>query len=121
MELFLMEDLELKVLYLLLIGHVFGDFVFQSDYMAKAKNTRVAYDERKSLVEAYIVLWAHSAVHGYFVYLVTGSIVLGLAETFVHAMIDNAKCNGVFGYGVDQALHVGCKVVWFVVAVLLIW
>ena len=43
---------------------------------------------------------------------VTGSITLGVLETLSHMLIDDFKCANRISYDLDQALHVGCKVVW---------
>jgi len=43
---------------------------------------------------------------------VTGSLFLGLAETLAHSAIDYGKCDGAYGFNIDQLLHVVCKVVW---------
>ena len=48
--------------------------------------------------------------------MVTGSLVLGLAEVVLHGAIDVAKCGGRISYTTDQGMHVACKVVWSVLA-----
>ena len=58
----------------------------------------------------YYWLTAHALVHGGAVYLVTGSLVLGIVETLLHWFIDFSKCEGWLNFHQDQALHVGCKV-----------
>ena len=61
-------------------------------------------------------LLGHALIHGGIVGLVTGSGALGFAEVAIHAMTDRAKCAGRFGIHVDQAIHIGCKLVWLIIA-----
>jgi hypothetical protein len=49
--------------------------------------------------------------------LLTGSVYLGTAEFFVHWIIDDSKCAGHLDYDWDQIHHLGCKIVWTVLAV----
>lgn len=96
-------------LFLLMIGgHAIGDYALQSDFLAKAKNHKAPLLG----VPWYQALFAHSAIHGVIVGLITGSWVLGLAETIAHAMTDYGKSHGVITYNQDQALHVIHKAVW---------
>lgn len=103
-----------ELLFLLLIGHAFADYAFQNDFMAQAKNHRMALGK---MYWPY-VLPAHGLIHGGFVYVVTGSLVLAVAETVVHSIIDWCKCDGKIGFHTDQWLHIGCKVLW---VILLAW
>lgn len=61
-------------------------------------------------------LGLHAGLHGLAVGVVTLSPGLGLAEMAAHAAIDYLKINGRIGSRADQALHVGCKVIWAVIA-----
>jgi hypothetical protein len=54
-------------------------------------------------------------MHGAFVSLATGSILLGILETMAHAIIDFGKCEGYYHIVTDQILHVECKVLWLVI------
>jgi hypothetical protein len=88
--------------------HYLCDFALQSEFMAKGKN------RFKPLAHTHWFhpMMAHCAVHGGSVYLLTGSVGLGLLETVAHFAIDYSKCGGRFGEHVDQALHIACKVLW---------
>ena len=110
---------EIALLFALLAGHALVDFSLQTEWMARAKSRHAgppaAYDPKlHGPVQAIwpYVLSAHALQHGLAVYLVTGQLVLGLAETVAHALIDFAKCERLYGIHTDQALHVACKVLW---------
>jgi Protein of unknown function (DUF3307) len=96
----------------LLIGHAAADFVFQTDTMARAKSRHSEFggSQGASFPPWYYWLTAHSLVHGGAVYLLTGSMLLGLVETALHCVIDFAKCERWIGFHQDQALHIVCKV-----------
>jgi hypothetical protein len=49
--------------------------------------------------------------------LITGVPLLGLAEWVLHWLIDWGKCRKRYNLGVDQGLHLGCKVLWVVLLV----
>ena len=94
--------------YMLVIGHYLFDFGLQSKFMADGKN------RRKPLpgVPWFHPMIAHCVLHGGAVYFVTGSMTLGLLETAAHFAIDDSKCDERFGWHVDQALHLACKLLW---------
>lgn len=97
-----------EILLLLLVGHALADYPLQGDFLAKAKNRANPIPG----VPWYHGLIPHAAIHGGFVGVIAGSVWLGLAEFAVHCLIDDAKCMGRISYNTDQALHVGCKVLW---------
>jgi hypothetical protein len=104
------------VFFWLLVGHAVADFPLQAGPMAVEKCRRSASDLQRT-VPWFYWLTAHALIHGGAVFFVTGSLFLALLETVVHWLIDFAKCEGLFGIHVDQALHVGCKVLWCVLLV----
>ena len=55
---------------------------------------------------------AHSFIQGGGVFIITGSLLLGLMETIFHFIIDCLKCENKINIHTDQALHIWCKVVW---------
>lgn len=112
-----MSDLSVPQLaFALLSAHALADYPLQGDFLSKAKNRNTPIPG----IPWWQALWAHSAIHGGFVVLITGSVWLGLAEMAAHFVIDDAKCCGRIGFNTDQALHIGCKVLWLVLAVVLI-
>jgi hypothetical protein len=96
----------------LIVAHVVCDYPLQGDFLAKAKNRAAPLPG----VPWWQALGAHAAIHGGGVWLVTGSIWLGLAETVAHAVIDDRKCSGRLTFNQDQALHVALKVLWVAIA-----
>ncbi len=97
----------LGLLLLLAFAHFIGDFVLQSDRMAREKCPGAA-----GAVPWGWWLAAHGSTHGMAVALLTGAPLLGLAEALVHALIDRLKCAGRIGLPLDQLLHLACKVLW---------
>jgi hypothetical protein len=97
----------LHVLFLLAAAHAVADFPLQGAEMAKAKRPGGC-----PTIAWPMALGCHSLIHGGAVALVTGLWWLGAAETAAHALIDGAKCRGVYGMKIDQALHMGCKLGW---------
>lgn len=93
--------------------HALADFPLQGDYIAKQKSRAQADN-----VQIWIVaLSAHSVIHAGGVWLISGSLGLGMVELVTHAAIDVAKGEGKFGLVTDQLLHLGCKVVYAVLLV----
>ncbi|MFV1536964.1 DUF3307 domain-containing protein [Phaeobacter sp. JH204B] len=104
----------METLLLLLFAHALADYPLQGDFLSKAKNHRAPIPG----VPWYQALVSHSAIHAGFVGVITGSIVLALAEFVVHTATDYAKCAGKISYNTDQAIHISCKVIW---AIACIW
>jgi hypothetical protein len=120
----------MTIFLLMLFGHALADYPLQGDFLARAKNHA---DPIPGVPWIHGLLW-HSIIHGGAVGIITDSVVLGVAETLTHMLIDYAKCGGWFGswigaatskghhinaraFHVDQALHVACKVLWAFVAI----
>ena len=95
----------------LIVGHAVCDYPLQGDFLARGKNHKAPLTG----VPWYQCLFAHAAIQGGAVALTTGSAALGVAEFFAHGLIDYGKCDGWFGFNVDQALHFACKAVWLAV------
>ncbi len=108
----------MRVLFLLLCGHAGADFMLQTPWVAQNKNrhsTPAGYDPKlhgpKQTIWPY-VLTAHALTHGAFVYLATGSVLLGALETAAHWAIDFGKCERWYGIHADQWMHIGLKLAW---------
>lgn len=102
----------IQLFLVLVMGHFLGDFGLQSDRMALEK----CRGRGKTLPWQWWLV-SHAAIHGFLVSVVTGVAWLGLAEWLVHMVIDHGKCRHRYNLGVDQLLHIGCKVVWVVLIV----
>lgn len=97
------------LLFQLLCFHALCDYPLQSDFLAKGKNHRNPIPG----IPWYHCLVGHALIHGGAVALATGRVELGVAETVIHAITDYAKCEGVFGFDADQAVHILCKFLWW--------
>jgi hypothetical protein len=111
----------LVMFWWLMVGHAVADFWAQSDSVAKMKNrnrdpSQFAPPGQKPQKMWFYALTAHALMHGAFVALVTGSVILGLAETAAHWLIDFGKCENWYGIHADQGMHFGCKVAWVALA-----
>lgn len=96
----------LGVFFALAVAHALADFPLQGDYLARQK-TRTSAGSREEWI---VALSAHSLIHAGAVWLVTGSMILGVAELVLHALIDLGKGERKFGLMTDQILHLSCKV-----------
>jgi len=98
----------LQMFALLIVAHMVADYPLQGEFLSRAKNRHAPVPG----VPWYQALAAHGVIHGGAVGCITGSITLGVLETLSHMLIDDFKCANRISYDLDQALHVGCKVVW---------
>ncbi len=58
---------------------------------------------------------AHCLIHAGFVWLITGSALLGLIEFVVHFIIDVIKCENRTSFQTDQWLHLLSKAIYVIV------
>lgn len=105
----------LALVFWLLVAHFVADYPLQGDTTAREKN-RHSTTELQKHVPWFYWLTAHALMHGGAVALITGSLTLGAAETLAHWLIDFGKCERWYSIHADQALHLGCKVVWLLFA-----
>lgn len=91
---------------LLLAAHWVADYPLQGQFLSDAKV--------KGPMRPYH-LFAHAGIHGGAVALVTGNVWLGIAEWIAHTVVDELKVRGWTNFALDQALHIGCKIVWLMV------
>jgi len=112
----------LILFFALSIGHAFADFPLQGDFLSHGKNRNVTPPKLADGKESPKHLWvylmsAHCLIHAGFVWLFTGSALLGLIEFVAHFLIDVAKCENKTSFQTDQWLHLFSKAVY----VVLIW
>ncbi len=104
----------LEMLFVLLAAHCFFDYAGQGDFMAQAKNPTT----QMGAAMWRWVLPSHGLIHGGAVFLITGSLWLGVAEACFHTATDYAKCRNWITYSADQTIHIVCKVAYiFILAI----
>lgn len=99
------------VCFLLLVAHAACDYIWQTDAIAVHKNPFVVGPLHQH-VNWYYWMAAHALMHGGAVALITGSAILGIAESIMHFIIDVMKCAKIFTIHADQISHLLCKVLW---------
>jgi len=104
----------IELFALLLFAHFLFDYPLQGDWLARAKNR----SEPIPHVPWYQAMFAHTAMHGMAVWIITGIPLLGLAEMAIHWITDDLKLQGELTFNQDQAIHIVCKAVWAVITVL---
>lgn len=98
----------MSTLFLLIGAHALCDYPLQGDFLSRGKNQTAPLPG----VPWYQCLFAHAMIHALAVYLITRSLPLALTELACHAAIDYGKSDGLYGFNVDQFLHIACKCAW---------
>jgi hypothetical protein len=112
----------LTLFFAFCIGHALGDFPLQGDFLARGKNRHLPSpiladgDRSPKRVWLYCLTY-HAIIHAGLVWIITGSVVVGVIELVVHWFIDAMKSENAFGFEADQWLHIATKAVY----VALIW
>jgi hypothetical protein len=99
-----------RIFFWLMVGHAVADYLLQSFGVNHDKNPN------KAPALWIYAMSAHCLANAGAVSLATGSVALGVAEFVLHFVIDLARCDGRTSRGVDQGLHVACKLLWAVLA-----
>ena len=107
----LLQSGPLALFFAFAISHALADFPLQGDYLARTKQRSQA----STVPEWLISLTAHSLIHAGGVWIISGSVIIALAEFVLHWLIDLGKGEGLYGYVTDQALHLSCKVAFVIV------
>ena len=109
----------LEILFLLVAAHFVFDLALQPETMAAAKNRNnpIHAETGPGFPPWPYWLVGHAFGHGAAVYLVTDSLLLGVAEVVLHTFIDFLKCENKISFHTDQFLHLVCKVLYC----LLLW
>lgn len=112
----------LSMIFLLIIGHAVADYPLQIDAMAKGKNRNRPLDVSKIPpgqipITTVWLYWlsAHALTHAGAVFLVTGNVFIAFLEFVCHWIIDFLKCDNYINIHQDQALHIGCKILWCII------
>lgn len=106
------DDPALLMLIALVGAHYFFDYAGQGDFMSRAKNSSAPIPG----VPWYHVLAGHAWIHGAAVAVITQIWWLFVLEYLVHFLTDKAKCRNWIGFAADQWIHLGSKVIWWLVA-----
>ena len=106
----------LCLLLALVIGHTVADFPLQGVFLSEVKNRHLKKSQPVN-TKSPKGLWiqgmsAHSLIHCGTVWLITGSVLLGLVEFVLHWIIDYSKCENWIGFNTDQFLHCCCKLAY---------
>lgn len=101
------------ILFLLIFGHFLADYPLQGEFLSQAKNRNTAVGK---LFWKH-ALFAHAFIHAGFVGIITGSLWLAMAELVIHGVTDFLKCESKISLNIDQAIHIGCKVLWALIAI----
>lgn len=95
----------------MVLAHYVCDFGLTTDWLALTKVP--------GKPNWFHALTAHCAIQAAGVYWATGSITWAIVEFSAHWAIDYAKgrewFGTRFGFSIDQALHIGCKLAWAVI------
>lgn len=103
------------VAFLLVVGHSLADYPLQGEFLSNGKNRYTTLGK----VFWPHALFAHSAIHGGFVAVITGYWWLGVCELISHAVIDWLKCENKISLWVDQLMHYLFKVLWLIIFIYL--
>lgn len=106
----LLQDGPVALFFAFAIAHALADFPFQGEYLARMK----VRTQAGNISEWVVALTAHSLVHAGAVWIVSGSVILGVAELCLHWIIDLGKGEGKFGYAMDQCFHLACKLIYVI-------
>lgn len=100
----------LQVAWWLLVGHIFADFVFQSEKMVTLKSPakRIAPCE-DSYGPWWLWLLAHGIVNGAITARILGIWWVGPIEAMHHAATDYLKCTERITFWQDQLSHAVMK------------
>ena len=103
----------IELMFWLIAGHAVADYALQNQYMSDSKSAV----KPQGIGIWKWVMFMHAMIHGAMVAYATGYIFIGMLEVASHFWIDHLKCTGRLGEGAkahmrDQALHIGCKVIW---------
>lgn len=117
-HLFDFQNSVLLAFFWLLVAHAFGDIVFQSGHISRGKD-HIQGTFTESWMSWAWLMSTHCLINGALVAIVTGSVVLGVAEMLCHGIIDIGKNERVnYGFVIDQVLHVLCKYLWALLLIL---
>jgi len=111
-----------QMFFALVIGHALADYPLQGEFLAMCKNRRFLVRLKDPLRPPELWVYcmtAHCLIHAGTVWIITGSVVLGVVELVLHWVLDQAKCEGKTTFAIDQWGHVACKAGYVIVGTLM--
>jgi len=115
----------IKMFFMLVFGHCLADTALQPDPMAKGKFRNREIDmSRVPKGQKPLNLWAmwlthHAMIQGGMTALITRNVWIGMIEAISHWIIDFFKCENKYNPNIDQLLHLGMKVIYCVILIIL--
>ncbi|MFK7850165.1 MAG: DUF3307 domain-containing protein [Akkermansiaceae bacterium] len=108
--------------FALIIGHAFGDYPLQGEFLASGKNRNLDPTKLFGGAPGPPALWvhaltAHALIQAGIVWLITGSPILAAVELVAHWIIDFIRCERWISFAVDQALHIALKILYAILLV----
>lgn len=104
---------DISLLILLVLIHALADYPVQGDFLPHGKRRASSFE----VLSWRGVLTYHAAIHAGAVFVLTESLLLGLSEFVIHWMTDYLKFRDRIGRSTDQAIHIGCKVIWWILCI----
>lgn len=101
-----------QLMFLMAAAHAYADFALQDPWHSSVK-----YPGNVHGYPWHVALMCHGLIHGGLVALITGYWWIGAMEAVAHAAIDYGKSRGWYGSTSDQLAHIGCKIIWIIVAI----
>lgn len=92
----------IKILFKIIVAHMVGDYVLQSDYIAKAKETDI------------YLLVVHSFLYTLSFYLLFGFSWHLLVILIPHMIVDFLKTKKITNLWQDQVIHYITALVYFI-------
>lgn len=101
----------------LIMGHMLGDYPLQGAFLASCKNRNTdssIFFGSSTVPEGLWIhaLTAHSLIQAGIVWIITGSLAVTMVELVIHWITDFVRCEEWISFNMDQAIHVGCKIVF---------
>lgn len=122
----------LILIFSMIFMHYIGDYIIQTDFISKSKNSNFWKDKEKMYKYDYIpILFFHSfswsfCIHIPLIWLLTTGVydktdtfivaISIIINAFIHMIIDNLKANvGTINLIIDQIIHIFQIIVVFII------
>ncbi len=106
----------------MIMGHSLGDYPLQGAFLSSCKNRNTdssIFFGRSTVPEGLWLhaLTAHSLIQAGIVWIITGSLAVTIIELVIHWITDFVRCEEWISFNMDQAIHIGCKIVFAILLV----